>query len=230
MEKKLELMSVEEQRDAYAGLVLDASCVGLLFDVKDSTDRRYRKWRYEADAAGFATVRDLIDARNQTPQKKVTLMRRITLFFAAVAASLGFATTANAAPNSNFTGPKVEVTAGIDDVTNYRDAKVNYGIGAGVDLPLGQRFTIGAELNADNFARYRDFGADARLGVAVTDNLLVYGKVGYANLRGLDGVRVGGGLEIASGAKLYGKLEYRYSDFQEGVGRHAGLVGVGLRF
>lgn len=224
----LQAMNLEDQRNAYDALVERALGAGLTFDSKDSKERRYVKWRREADAAGFATVSDYIDSL--TNNKKVSIMRRITLFFAAVAASLGLTTAANAAPNSNFTGPKVEVTAGIDDVTNYRDAKVNYGIGAGVDLPLGDRLTIGAELNADNFASYRDFGADARLGVALTDNLLAYGKVGYANLRGLDGVRVGGGLEIASGAKLYGKLEYRYSDFQDGVGRHAGLVGVGLRF
>jgi outer membrane immunogenic protein len=163
--------------------------------------------------------------------------------FLAVAAVFAAATPAVAAPNSNFTGPRVEVTAGVDDVTKIRDTKVTYGAGAGVDLPLGTRFTIGAEANVNNvFNGFRDYGAAARLGYALNDNLLAYGTVGYANarnlsgvrdidgLRKLDGLRVGGGLEISSSLPVYAKVEYRYSDLQQGIGRHEGLVGLGRRF
>jgi outer membrane immunogenic protein len=151
--------------------------------------------------------------------------------FALVAAAFSLAATpAFAAPNSNFVGPRVEATASLDDVTQYRDSKVNYGVGAGFDLGLGDRVTVGVEANADNFASYRDFGGAARLGYAATDNLLLFGSVGYAKLKDREGLRVGGGVEISSGLPFYTKLEYRYSDFEDGVGRHAGLVGIGLRF
>lgn len=148
--------------------------------------------------------------------------------FALLTAALAFtATPALAAPNSNFVGPRIDVNAGLDDVTRFRDTQeINYGATAGVDLPLGDRLTIGAEVNANNIFDRKDLGAGVRLGAAVTDNLLVYGNVGYAALRERDGLRYGGGVEIASGLPLFTKVEYRFSEF----GRHEGLVGVGLRF
>lgn len=142
-------------------------------------------------------------------------------------AALAFATPAAAqTTNANFVGPRVEATAGFDD----RNDTVNYGAGAGYDLGLGDRFTLGVEANADNFASYRDYGAAARLGYAATDNLLLFGTAGYANLKGRDGLRVGGGVEFSTGTPVYGKVEYRYTDFDHGDERHSGLVGFGLRF
>lgn len=156
-------------------------------------------------------------------------MKKLLLALVAV---VGLATPAVAAdkPNSNFVGPKVELTAGLDNVKNYRDSKINYGAAAGFDLPVGNRLTVGVEANANNVFDYTDIGASARLGVAVTDNLLLYGKAGYAKLRDFSGPRVGAGLELHSGLPFYSKVEYRYSDFQDGVGRHEALVGFGLRF
>lgn len=159
-------------------------------------------------------------------------MKTLLALTALVATAATTPALAQSAPaNANFVGPRVEVTAGLDDVTKYRDpSQINYGFAGGIDAPLGNRFTIGAEGNVANFADYKDYGAAARIGVAVTPHLLAYGAAGYAKFQGLDGLRVGGGLELSTGHSLYAKVEYRYSDFQHGVGRHQGLVGVGLRF
>lgn len=94
----------------------------------------------------------------------------------------------------------------------------------------------------------RDLYAGGRAGF-VSGNTLIYGKVGYTNARfgasyqdgttataadfndsvNLDGVRVGGGLETNVGRFLV-KAEYRYSNYENDVSRHQGVVGVGVRF
>lgn len=94
----------------------------------------------------------------------------------------------------------------------------------------------------------RDLYAGGRAGF-VSGNTLIYGKVGYTNARlgasyedgtagtaadfdrsrNLDGVRVGGGLETNVGNFLL-KAEYRYSNYEQDVSRHQGIVGVGVRF
>lgn len=106
-------------------------------------------------------------------------------------------------------------------------------------VSLGDRACIKAK---------RDLYAGGRAGF-VTGNTLVYGKVGYTNARlgssyedgtastvgdysrstNLDGIRVGGGLETNFG-RFLAKAEYRYSNYEQGVSRHQGLVGLGVRF
>ena len=93
----------------------------------------------------------------------------------------------------------------------------------------------------------RDLYAGARIGTVLGENTLLYGKVGYTNARvrltsdngtstttltgrNLDGVRVGAGLEHKFGGNFYGKAEYRYSNYEDGVSRHGVLAGVGVRF
>lgn len=95
----------------------------------------------------------------------------------------------------------------------------------------------------------RDLYAGARIGIAAAPRTLVYAKAGYTNARtsldyddggsgvgdtsaaaNLDGVRVGGGVEHAIGAKTYVKGEYRYSNYERGFERHQLLGGVGIRF
>lgn len=98
------------------------------------------------------------------------------------------------------------------------------------------------------FKAKRDLYAGGRAGF-ISGNTLIYGKVGYTNARvsatyddgttatindfsqsrNLDGVRVGGGLETNVGNFLV-KAEYRYSNYEQGLSRHQGLVGVGVRF
>lgn len=90
----------------------------------------------------------------------------------------------------------------------------------------------------------RDLYAGGRVGF-VSGNTLIYGKAGYTNASvgatyddgvtktrdttHLDGVRVGAGLESNIGQFLV-KAEYRYSNYEQGVSRHQGLVGIGMRF
>lgn len=151
-------------------------------------------------------------------------------------AAFSLAAIATPAMATDFTGPRVEVTAGADDVTGVRDTTdVTYGATVGFDFRVAGPVIAGVEANLDNVFDRRDVGASARVGVEATDNLLVYGKVGYANYkdvfsRELDGLRVGGGLELAVTKNVFAKVEYRYSDLEANVGKHGGLVGIGLRF
>ena len=151
------------------------------------------------------------------------------------------AATPALAGTENFTGPRVALTVGIDDVTGARDlTNVVYGAEAGVDVPLVKNVLVGLEATADNvFERNRTIGVAARVGYAVTPNVLVYGKAGYANYNqvtfnnrrvNLEGLRVGGGVEYAFNSKVFAKAEYRYTDFNGNVGNHGSLVGFGIRF
>jgi outer membrane immunogenic protein len=157
--------------------------------------------------------------------------------FAALAATLAFAATPAMADNSNFTGPRVGLVVGHDDVTGSLDANdVVYGVDTGVDFAVGKNFVLGVEGTVTNpFEDTRTFGVGARAGVAVTNNLMPFARVGWANYKDvfnntLNGVAVGGGLEWAPNSALYAKVEYRYSDFEQGVGNHGAFVGVGIRF
>ncbi|CAM3073671.1 Outer membrane protein beta-barrel domain-containing protein [Sphingomonas antarctica] len=93
----------------------------------------------------------------------------------------------------------------------------------------------------------RDLYAGGRIGAVVGGNTLLYAKAGYTNARvrltssdgtttttlggkNLDGVRVGAGIEHKFGGNFYGKAEYRYSNYEQGVSRHGVLAGVGVRF
>jgi len=152
-------------------------------------------------------------------------MKKILIAIAAL-----FAVAAPAAAQ-DFTGLRVEATAGLDDLSKgLRSQDVNYGAAVGIDAPLGDRLTIGVEANVANVFDREDFGVAGRLGLIASDRVLLFGTAGYENFRNLDGLRVGGGAELSLTNTLYTKAEYRYSDFQHGVGRHQGLVGLGLRF
>jgi outer membrane immunogenic protein len=158
-----------------------------------------------------------------------------TLFVAAAAAAF----IASPVLAKDFSGPRVELTAGVDDVKNGVDpTDIVYGGAIGYDMQLG-KVVIGVEATAANVFDRADFGAGARLGVKTNENVLVYGRVGYTNLerlpvRGakvtLDGVTLGGGIEALIAGPVYGKIEYRYTDFSGAVARHGALLGVGYRF
>jgi outer membrane immunogenic protein len=156
-----------------------------------------------------------------------------TIFALAAATVAVVSTPAMANP---FTGVRAEVTAGADNVTGGIDTTdVAYGVGAGFDAELYKNIVVGVEANVDNVLDRRNVGASARLGYAVADTVLVYGKVGYSNWKQtttaeLEGLRLGGGLEAKLLGPVYGKVEYRYTDFNGNVGQHGGLVGIGLRF
>lgn len=164
-------------------------------------------------------------------------MTRLLMLAAAFAATL-FATPALAGTNSNFTGVRAELNAGLDDLNNTPDTSdINYGAAVGIDVPLGDRLTLGAEGTVANvFENDRLLGVGARVGLALSPNVLAFASAGYENYRDatfnrdLDGLRVGGGLELALGAHAYVKAEGRYSDLSADAGRIGGLIGVGLRF
>ena len=158
-------------------------------------------------------------------------MKKI-LFVAAAAAAL----SAAPAMAADFSGPRIEVTAGADDVTAGVDTTdVTYGAALGYDIQLN-KLVIGVEATAANVLEKADLGAAARLGYVLNDNVLAYGRVGYTRLERpqttvkAEGLTVGGGLEVNVAGPVYGKVEYRYTDFEGNLGRHGGLVGIGLRF
>ena len=155
-------------------------------------------------------------------------------YLAPLAAAAAFVATPAMA--NDFAGVRAEVTAGLDDVTGGVDpTKVTYGAGVGLDAELYKNVVVGVEATLDNVFDRRNVGAAARVGYVVADKALVFAKVGYANWKQtttaeLEGLRVGGGIEANLYGPVYGKIEYRYTDFDGNVGQHGGLVGIGVRF
>ena len=93
----------------------------------------------------------------------------------------------------------------------------------------------------------RDLAAGLRAGVNVGTGGKVYGLAGYTNARfkasyttpagvrtsegeNLDGFRLGAGYQHALSGNTYGKVEYRYSNYENDVSRHQVLFGFGMNF
>lgn len=93
----------------------------------------------------------------------------------------------------------------------------------------------------------RDLAAAVRLGYKVSPRGTIYALAGYTNARfrfdyttpagvtardsrNLDGFRLGAGYQHGFGEKAYGKVEYRYSNYEADVSRHQVLLGVGMNF
>jgi outer membrane immunogenic protein len=150
-------------------------------------------------------------------------------------AALATAALSTPAMASEFAGPRIEVTAGADEVRNGVDpTDIAYGAALGYDLQFG-KVVVGAEATAANVFDRADLGAAARLGYTLNKNVLAYTRVGYTKLERTDtakveGLTVGGGLEVKLIGSTFAKAEYRYTDFDGNLGRHGGLVGFGLRF
>jgi outer membrane immunogenic protein len=123
--------------------------------------------------------------------------------------------------------------------------KVIAGIEVGFDLSdVDFASTAGTTQSAVEVKR--DISVSGRIGARVADDVMVYAKAGYSNARleavittgatktaitaNGDGVRVGGGIELALGPNAYAKAEYRYTDYEGGVSRHQALTGLGFRF
>jgi outer membrane immunogenic protein len=139
---------------------------------------------------------------------------------------------------ADFTGPRVGATIGFADDDFGGTEAFTYGVDVGYDFDLGTA-VVGATLEYQESGEEgfgRDISAVGRIGAKVGSNALVYGLVGYTNLSvegtdlDLDGARIGAGVEIGSGSGLFGKAEYRYSDYEQGVDGHQMLVGLGFRF
>ena len=93
----------------------------------------------------------------------------------------------------------------------------------------------------------RDLAAALRIGQKISDRGTIYALAGYTNARfrfayttpggvttsegrNLDGFRLGAGYQHEIGGKAYGKVEYRYSNYENDVSRHQVLLGVGVGF
>ena len=127
--------------------------------------------------------------------------------------------------------------------------KVELGLDLSADLSTMEECEAGAVLPGDRACldAGRDLAAAIRLGYKVSPSSTVYGLAGYSNARfrfdyttpagvttrvadNLDGFRLGAGYQQGFGEKAYGKVEYRYSNYENDVSRHQMLLGVGLNF
>lgn len=160
----------------------------------------------------------------------------------------------------------------VDGVTYGLDVGYDFAIGglvAGVEAELtdstGKDTPNGGGAGYTGFGRVeagRDIYVGARVGGKIAPRTLIYAKGGYTNQRldvlasdgttqtgdkfNLDGWRLGAGVEQAFGSNLYGKVEYRYSNYSDAklefvnggttssfdidTDRHQVLAGVGWRF
>ena len=146
---------------------------------------------------------------------------------------------------------------GLDDESK---SGVAYGVGAGYDFAVSPTAAFGIDVEytqssakieyevAPEFLSAtagRDLYIGARATFAVSDTMNIYAKAGYTNGRvnvfyddGVDtfseggngdGVRGGIGAQLSFG-QLYGFAEYRYSNYEGGIYRNQGMVGLGARF
>ena len=92
----------------------------------------------------------------------------------------------------------------------------------------------------------RDIAAVAKLGFKISDVSSIYTLAGYTNARikatyddgttstsigqNGDGVRVGAGYKQSFGTSLFGKVEYRYSNYESDFSRHQVLAAIGFAF
>ncbi len=145
--------------------------------------------------------------------------------------------------NNFVVGPEAEVT--------WSTAKTSFDDGDFEGFGLG------------NVKTNRDLYVGARLGYVVTPTTMIYAKGGYTNAKfdvnnasgsietnrdiDADGWRICAGVEQAISNNVFAKLEYRYSNYEEGeldyrndfpdgdrfdldLDRHQVMAGVGVRF
>jgi outer membrane immunogenic protein len=165
-----------------------------------------------------------------------------------------------------------DVDQTIDGITYGVGAGMDFDLGSVIVGGEAQyvRSEAGTEYDTTGFTGFgvsyveigRDLYFGARVGVPVTENTLVYAKGGYTNTTlnvvstdnttetgtnvDLDGWRVGAGIEQAISPGLFAKIDYAYSNYEEGefeapsglesdrfgvdLDRHQVMVGVGARF
>jgi len=142
------------------------------------------------------------------------------------------------------TGLSYGGTAGYD----FQSGKTVFGIEAGIDGSTAKRCDTGVLAAGDQLCvkTGRDLYVGGRLGAVVGGKALLYVKGGYTNARAvadytsgatstktgenLDGWRAGAGVELNLSRNLVGRVEYRYSNYEQDVSRHDGLVGLGVKF
>lgn len=127
--------------------------------------------------------------------------------------------------------------------------KAEIGLDLSADLSSMKECETGAIVANDEacIRARRDLAAAIRLGYKVTPRGTLYALAGYSNARfrfdyttpagvttrdsqNLDGLRVGAGYQQGFGERAYGKVEYRYTNYENDVSRHQVLLGVGMTF
>ena len=152
-----------------------------------------------------------------------------------IAAALAMAAVSPAMA-SDFTGPRVAVTAGYDNVTRTTDTtKVTYNGVVGIDVPFIKNTIVGAQVDVGNVFDRRDIGVSARLGYVFNPTVMVAAHVGYSNYkdalsRSLDGIKYGATLEVATKGPVYFLADYTHTNYSQSVGKNAVSLGAGLRF
>lgn len=163
-------------------------------------------------------------------------MKKTIATIAAVAA-VSFAAPA-LAQNANFTGVRTELHASVSDYSRLPALnEIGYAGVVGVDAPIGDRWTVGAEIEAANLFDNdgRELGVGARLGYAASDNVLLFGRVGYAHLddvanRNFEGAAVGAGVQWNISPRTHLTTQYRFTNYNQGADSHGVSFGVGYRF
>lgn len=133
------------------------------------------------------------------------------------------------------------------------DLAVGNGAFVGADFSFDnssqKECEAGALVNNDELCLRagRDLAAGIRGGVMMGERGKLYALAAYTNARfkssyttpagvvtreaaNLDGFRLGAGYQHKIAGNAYGKIEYRYSNYEAGVERHQALVGVGIEF
>jgi outer membrane immunogenic protein len=184
----------------------------------------------------------------QKPNRKITSMRILAISALALAAVATPAFAQDEAEDT-FTGARVDAVAGWDNVGSDGESESGflYGGSFGYDLQRGKAvFGVEGEVTGSTtedcsagacVTAGRDLYAGARVGVVAAPSTLIYAKGGYTNARAeiggfgenFDGFRIGAGVEQSFG-KFYGKIEYRYSNYELDLERHQVVAGLGVRF
>lgn len=184
---------------------------------------------------------------------------------AAYAQDAGYPQDAAPAPVTdagNFDGVRAEARLGYETPTVSEDgdvykigSAVSYGAEVGFDLALGGKVVVGPYATYE-FSSVKlcdagaclkergNLGVGGRLGYAASDRVLVYAKVGYAQIRFKANTAFGsgssdtGGISAGIGANynlhrnVYAGVEFNYADYGDDFGvnlqrRHvAGMIGV----
>jgi outer membrane immunogenic protein len=182
-------------------------------------------------------------------------------FVLAAAVCAAFSTAASA---QDLSGARIEARIGWETPTISGDGDVfkigqavSFGAEAGYDLKAGDKVVVGPyaiyefsgvkACDAGDCLKVKGtWGAGGRVGFVVGGNGMIYGKLGYSDIRLKANVGtftetvtkggVGGGLgyEANFGKSTYWKIEANYADFGkiQGVNfqRRQVAAGVGLRF
>jgi outer membrane immunogenic protein len=170
------------------------------------------------------------------------------IIFAAAVLAAASATPAFAQETqAPFAGGHIEAIGGYDSISGGGDSQsgLAYGIAGGYDFRSGNA-VFGIELEAAESTTGdagveagRDLYAGGRIGAVVSPTVLIYAKAGYTNARAsvtglggvnFDGIRAGAGVEILVGKNFSIRGEYRYSNYEDGLSRNQGVIGLGFRF